>query len=85
YLPSEPGWGEEDESNWGIINTTISGLDIRGKVQTLPGDYMAYYQNVHDAIRKKEPLAVTADQAKRVIEVIEAAYKSHKKGKIIEL
>ena len=83
--PLEPGWGEEPESDWGIINTTINGLNIRGKVESKRGDYMAYYDNVHNAIRQKEPLLVTAGQAKRVIEVIEAAYKSHKKGKVIEL
>jgi scyllo-inositol 2-dehydrogenase (NADP+) len=52
--PLESGWGEEAESDWGTINTTISGLDIRGKVKSFPGDYMAYYDNVRDAIRNQQ-------------------------------
>ena len=46
---------------------------------------MKYYDNIHDVIRKGAPLIVTAQQARDVIRVIEAAYESSRKAEVVRL
>ena len=76
-VPSEtPGWGEDPEERWGVLNTQLAGLHVRANVETLPGDYPGYYQNVADAIHGRAPLDVTAESACAVMRVIELAIES---------
>jgi scyllo-inositol 2-dehydrogenase (NADP+) len=75
-LPGTADWGKEPESDWGLLNTSSKGKDSRTKIETLPGNYLAYYDNVYQAIRHGKPLAVTAREAALVIRVIEAALES---------
>ncbi len=82
-LPGSPGWGTEPEPEWGKLNTEIGGHD--GPYQTLPGNYLAYYENIYQALSGKAELAVTAAQANEVIRVIEAALESSRSGCRIEL
>lgn len=74
--PSAPGWGEEPEERWGIINTQVGGLHVRGKVETIAGCYTAFYQNVADAIRGRAELAVKPEEARNTIRIIELAVES---------
>ncbi len=83
--PEAPGWGEEPASAWGTLNTEMNGLHVTGKVETLAGNYSAYYQNIYQAILGKAPLEVTALQGAQVIEVLEAAWQSNKEGRKIKL
>ncbi|KPK84459.1 MAG: oxidoreductase [Bacteroides sp. SM23_62_1] len=83
--PVDPDWGKEDENNWGILNTEINGLHYSGMVETLPGNYMAYYDDIYDAIIHNRTPAVTAGQGRDVIRVIEAAKESSKVGKAAKL
>jgi len=83
--PSMPDWGKEPESQWGILNTEINGIHVRGKVETIAGNYAAYYDNIYDAIRKHAELEVTAEQALNVICLIEAAMESSRSGQTIEM
>lgn len=75
--PAGADWGKELEADWGTLNTEIQGLHIEGRIESLAGNYHAYYDNVHAAIREGASLAVSADQALLTIQVIEAAYQSH--------
>jgi len=79
--PSMPDWGKEPESQWGILNAEINGLHIRGKVETTPGNYAAYYDNIYDVIRNRAQLEVTPEQALNVIRLIEAAMESGRSNK----
>jgi len=83
--PSMPDWGREPESQWGILNSEINGLHMRGKVETVPGNYAAYYDNIHDAIRKRAELEVTAEQALVGIHIIQSAFESNCSGLTIEI
>lgn len=74
-------WGKENEKNWGILNTSINGLDIRGKVETLPGNYMKFFDNVHEVIREGKPIIISPEQAQvttRIIAVAQESFKSKK-------
>ena len=83
--PSMPDWGKEPESQWGILNTEINGMHVRGKIETVPGNYAAYYDNIYDAIRKHAELEVTPEQALNVIYLIEAVMESNRSGQIVEM
>jgi scyllo-inositol 2-dehydrogenase (NADP+) len=82
-LPNMEGWGKEDEQWWGKVNTSIDGVHIEKKIETLPGNYMEFYTNVYDAIRHKAPLSVKPEEAKEVIRLIEVCYESNKLKKVI--
>lgn len=78
-------WGVEDSKNYGIINTVENGLNIRGPVETLVGDYRKYYENIYDAIVLGTPLAVTAEQGRNVIKLIEIAKQSNQEKRRISV
>jgi scyllo-inositol 2-dehydrogenase (NADP+) len=72
-IPGGLGWGTEAEKDWGLLNTQLSGMHFYGKLETIPGNYLAFYDNVHDAIRHGKELAVKPEEAAEVIKVIEKA------------
>jgi predicted dehydrogenase len=82
-IPGEPGWGTEPEHFWGKLNTDINGLHFEGKIETLPGNYLGFYQNMYDVIRNGKELIVRPEQAMQVIQLIEAAMKSENEKKTI--
>jgi predicted dehydrogenase len=84
-LPNSSNWGEESESLWGTINTTFHGEELVGTLPTVPGNYLAYYENVYGAIRRNQALQVSAEQARDVIRIIEAAYQSSAEGQVVYL
>ncbi|MDP9109846.1 MAG: Gfo/Idh/MocA family oxidoreductase, partial [Pseudomonadota bacterium] len=71
--PSGESWGKEAEAHWGRLTTTRHGLTLHAALETLPGNYLAYYQNIADAICGKAELIVTAAQATLTMRIIEAA------------
>jgi predicted dehydrogenase len=84
-VPGSPGWGSEPASTWGTINTSISGLHVTGTVETIPGNYLAYYSNVFDAIRNNAPLAVKPEESRDVIRLIEACTESNTRRAAIKI
>jgi len=84
-LPGTERWGLEPESDWGLLHTTIDGIDTRTKIETMAGNYTAYYDNIYQAIRHGKPLAVKAHEAAFVIKVIESALESSSRRAVIKL
>lgn len=84
-LPDSPGFGEEGEENWGILNTHLHGLDFRGKIKTEPGNYNAFYNNIYRCIRLGEPLQIDPREPAQVIRIIEAAFRSDREKREISL
>jgi scyllo-inositol 2-dehydrogenase (NADP+) len=78
-----PEWGVEPPEIWGIINTTINGVHIRGNVESDKGDYTTYYKNVYEVISRGISLLVTAEEARNVIRVIELAMQSNQEKRTI--
>ncbi|MEJ1239386.1 Gfo/Idh/MocA family oxidoreductase [Chryseolinea sp. T2] len=83
--PGSPGWGSEPQSAWGTINTTVSGLHVTGTIETIQGNYLAYYNNVFEAIRNQVPLAVKPEESRDVIRLIEACMESNTKRAAVKL
>ncbi|MDR1860217.1 MAG: Gfo/Idh/MocA family oxidoreductase [Bacteroidales bacterium] len=69
--PDAPNWGQEAPEHWGKINTDINGLHICGTVETLPGNYLAFYDNVYDALVNNAPLSVEPRLCRNVISILE--------------
>ncbi|MFL5728440.1 MAG: oxidoreductase [Cytophagaceae bacterium] len=82
--PSERTFGYENSDFWGFLDTKAHGGMYYGKLETLPGNYKAYYENIYAAIREGHPLEVTAEEGRNVIRIIELAQKSSKEKKTIE-
>jgi len=74
--PNSPNWGQEPATDWGMINTELNGLALRGTVETIAGKYPAYYCNLSQAIQVKSDIIVQANQARSVIRLIELAEQS---------
>jgi len=85
HRPDEPGWGQEEENYWGTLNTQIQNLHFRGKIETLPGNYMGFFENLHDAIRHGNKLAVPAEEGLNVIRIIEAAKESSEGNRVVQM
>lgn len=83
-IPGSAGWGTHDKESWGKLNTTVNGLHVEGKIETIPGNYMAFYQNLYEVIREGGPLDVKPEQARDVIILIEAAYESNRQRRAIK-
>ncbi|MFB7467990.1 Gfo/Idh/MocA family oxidoreductase [Streptomyces sp. NPDC056224] len=79
-------WGEEPEHLWGQLGSGESPLTGGGTpVPTAPGDYPAYYAAVAAALREGGPNPVTAYEAARCLDVLEAALRSSRDGVVVEL
>jgi predicted dehydrogenase len=83
--PVSEGYGIEDEKYWGKLNTGIRDLHFTGKVETLKGNYLSYYDNIAHAIRDGAELLVKPGQSLEVIRIIRAAIESNEKGIKIKL
>ncbi|MEP0545949.1 MAG: Gfo/Idh/MocA family oxidoreductase [Rhodothermales bacterium] len=79
--PDEPGFSDEPEEQWGYIR---SG-DEAESVATEPGDYLAFYAGVRDALRTGSPLPVDPEDAVRGLAVIEAARRSSETRSVVTL
>jgi predicted dehydrogenase len=84
-IPGTPGWGTESSDWWGKINTSLNGIHLEGKIETLPGDYLTYYRNVYDAIRENKPLIVKPEESRESMRLIEACFESNRLRKAIKL
>jgi predicted dehydrogenase len=82
-MPGGAGWGIEPETERGLLHTEKDGKVIREYVPSERGNYMDFFTGVYEAIRYDKPLPVTAEEAVRIIRVIEKAYESRKEKKIV--
>lgn len=83
--PLSTNWGKEPEDKWGLLNTDVTSLHFYGKIETKPGNYMEYYNNIYEAITLKKPLTVKAEEALNVIKIINAAISSSTEKMLIRL
>jgi scyllo-inositol 2-dehydrogenase (NADP+) len=81
--PTEPNWGVEPKSQWGIMNTDIDGLHFEGEIETVPGCYQSFYQNIAAVLRGEAELEVNAEEAFNTIRIIELALQSSSEKRTI--
>jgi predicted dehydrogenase len=75
--------GTEPESERGLLHTEKDGKIIREYVSSSRGNYGDYYDGIYNAIRNNEDLPVSAEDGLKVVRLIELAYGSSEKKKII--
>jgi predicted dehydrogenase len=83
--PDRAGWGAEPEAAWGRAQTQIDGMTFDGRIETLPGEYQAFYTGVRDTLVCGKPLPVDPRDSVRVMEVIEAAHESALENRTVAL
>jgi predicted dehydrogenase len=69
-------WGEEPQSEWGVLHVEANGATVTRPVESVPGDYRMYYSGIRDALLGKAPLPVPAVDAWRTARVLEWAQES---------
>jgi predicted dehydrogenase len=84
-MPDLAGWGREEPDYWGILNADMHGQQFYGTIETEPGNYMGFYNNVYDVITKGAEQAVRPEEARNVIRIIELAFESHRTRSIVTL
>ena len=84
-MPDSEAWGKEDPDYWGIMNAELHGQQFYGTIETESGNYMGFYDNVHEVITKGSGQAVLPEEARNVIRIIELAFESHRSKSIITL
>jgi len=67
------------------VTTEIKGLKADLEVPFGESDWPGFYDNIVGHLLRGEELAVKPEEARRVIEVMEAAEKSWKSGKMEKL
>jgi len=81
---SDSDWGKEPADIWGTLHYESDGETCEEKVESIPGNYAAFNENVRDAILGKQLLYVTSDQAKQTIRVIELMEQSHREKRTVD-
>ena len=81
--PDAENWGEEDRKQWGYLTIDDNGLQQDKRIQTLPGCYQCFYDNVYDVLAKGGEMAIKPDEARDVIRIIEIAFESTLQNKPI--
>lgn len=76
-------WGKDD--NDGVLTAQRDGALIDQTVPTVAGNYPAYYAAVRDALLGKGENPVPAEQAIRVMELIELGLLSHEQKSAVTL
>ncbi|MHA8050213.1 Gfo/Idh/MocA family oxidoreductase [Aquirufa sp. ROCK-SH2] len=80
-IPFGENWGMETEIDFGVLNTEKE----RTKIVSEKGEYMAFYENVFDTLRKNGQAAVSAQDGINCLKVIDAAFLSNHEQRVIEL
>jgi scyllo-inositol 2-dehydrogenase (NADP+) len=82
-LPGGDSWGREPESKWGILNFWNNNNEQVQRIPTETGNYMAFYENLSEAIRYGQPLAVKPQEARNTIRILELAIESNREKRTI--
>jgi predicted dehydrogenase len=73
-IPGSPEWGQDPQMGT-LIAKKGDGFD-KQQVPNIPGNYLAYYEGIRDAISLGAPNPVTPEQALEVINVLETGVRS---------
>ncbi len=85
HLPNESSWGSEPKSDWGLLNAEIDGLNYKGKIETIPGNYNIFYENVYDALVTGADLLVKPEESRNGLKIMEICMQSDRDKRTIFL
>lgn len=84
-LPEGEDWGAENQEDWGTLVYEENGEDVEELVETIPGNYNLFYDNVFEVIRNGAALQVKPEEAFEVLKILEACLLSNKEKKTVFL
>jgi predicted dehydrogenase len=84
-LPLGGNWGKDPRENWGTIYYQKDGKDYEEVIETIPGNYNVFYNNVFDAIRNEAELSVKPEEAVEVLKILEACLHSNREKRMVNL
>jgi len=84
FMPDGEEWGKETFENRGLTTFIKNDLCFDGSVETESGNYMAFYENVHNVLNQNAEIAVKPEEARDVIRIIELAIESNAKKEMIK-
>jgi scyllo-inositol 2-dehydrogenase (NADP+) len=73
----------EDPANQARVKTEVNGLVAEMRLQTLPGNWKAFYRNIADALVDGAEVAVKPEEIRRVVAVLEAVGESARTGEVV--
>jgi predicted dehydrogenase len=83
--PSLEGWQQNYSSPDGILHTEINDKEIRETTTSSPGNYMGYYDDIYHALKGSGSNPVPAADGVKIIRIIEAAARSAKEKKLLDV
>ncbi len=85
--PGGEDWGKEPDNERGLLHTEKDGKLIRETIPTLQGNYGEYYERLYQAIRGQgdRQVPATPEEGIKTTRIIEAAYRSQKEKRVIDL
>mgnify|MGYP004701203293 CR=1 FL=1 len=84
-LPVGDNWGTEPPAEWGTLFYEKDSTDCQEIIETLPGNYNIFYNNVFNAVRNGAELFVKPDEAVEVLKILEACIQSNREKRTILL
>ncbi|MFT7249457.1 MAG: scyllo-inositol 2-dehydrogenase (NADP+) [Arcticibacterium sp.] len=69
-------FGYEDPENNGQLTTNLAGMELRGEIDTFPGNWMFLYDNLADVILSGADAIIKPEEVAEQIRVIEEVKKS---------
>ncbi|SHE93560.1 scyllo-inositol 2-dehydrogenase (NADP+) [Seinonella peptonophila] len=82
---TNPNFGYRKPRSFAQLTHEIAGIESTSKVPLVQGNYLRYYQEIAEAILEGQPVPVTANEGRNVIQMIELATKSHLQGQVIPI
>jgi scyllo-inositol 2-dehydrogenase (NADP+) len=84
-LPTGNEWGTETPDKWGKLVYMKNNSEVIELVETIPGNYNLFYNNVYEVLRKEGRLLVQPEESLEVIRVLEACLLSNRKKSTVML
>lgn len=81
--PNDKEYGIEPDLAQGIIKYQIEDQMGVEYVETLPGNYMDFFEGVYQSITNDLPEPVSAQDGVNVMKIIDAAFLSDKEGRVV--
>jgi scyllo-inositol 2-dehydrogenase (NADP+) len=81
--PGDPGWGSVPPDRQSTLTSEVAGLEVRGRLAGVPGDYGAFYAAMAAAVAGEGPVPVAATEARDTVAVIELALQSSRDGRVV--
>ena len=83
--PSHENWCPGPDAPDGFLHSVIDGKEIKEQRTSTAGNYMYYFDDVHNAIVKGAPNPVPGTDGVKIIRIIEAAKQSAREGRIVNV